>query len=197
LAAKDLEIRGAGNLLGSQQHGTMEAVGFDYFMELLDETIKELKGEKVEEQKSEINLRVDIRIPEDYLPQINLRLNLYKRVSSIESPEEVEKIRNEVRDRFGPLPGSVENLLRYGAIKHLAQKIRIRAIDRVGARLILKFSPSTVADLSGLTRVLKKRRGSLTPQGVLALPLAGQKDPAVLDETASVLKELYGYNTIS
>jgi len=197
LAAKDLEIRGAGNLLGSQQHGTMEAVGFDYFMELLDQTIKELKGEKVEDLKSEINLRVDIRIPEDYLPQINLRLNLYKRVSSVESPEEVGKIRGEVQDRFGPLPGSVENLLRYGAIKHLAQKIKIRAIDRVGSRLILKFHPSTLADLSGLTRVLKKYRGSLTPQGVLALPLAGQKDVAVLDETASVLKELYGYNRIN
>jgi len=197
LAAKDLEIRGAGNLLGSQQHGTMEAVGFDYFMELLDQTIKELKGEKVEDLKSEINLRVDIRIPEDYLPQINLRLNLYKRVSSIETPEEVEKIRGEVRDRFGPLPGSVENLLRYGAIKNLAQRIKIRAIDRVGSRLVLKFHPSTLADLNGLTRVLKKHRGSLTPQGILALPLAGQTDPAVLDETASILKELYGYNRIN
>jgi transcription-repair coupling factor (superfamily II helicase) len=197
LAAKDLEIRGAGNLLGSQQHGTMEAVGFDYFMELLDQTIKELKGERVEELKSEINLRVDIRIPEDYLPQINLRLNLYKRVSSIESPEEVDKIRGEVRDRFGPLPGSVENLMRYGAIKHLAQKIRVRAIDRVGSRLILKLSPSTRADLSGISRMLKRHRGSMTPQGVLTLALAGQTDLAVLDETASTLKELYGYNTIN
>jgi transcription-repair coupling factor (superfamily II helicase) len=68
LAAKDLEIRGAGNLLGSEQHGYMEAVGFDYFMELLNQTIQELKGEKEEEVKSEINLRVDIRIPEEYLP---------------------------------------------------------------------------------------------------------------------------------
>ncbi|MGB7296903.1 MAG: transcription-repair coupling factor, partial [Candidatus Aminicenantales bacterium] len=129
LAAKDLEIRGAGNLLGSEQHGTMEAVGFDYFMELLDQTIKELKGEKPEEIKSEINLRVDIRIPEDYLPQINLRLNLYKRVSSAETLGELDKIREEIRDRFGPPPGSVENLLRYGAIKYLAQKIKIRTID--------------------------------------------------------------------
>jgi transcription-repair coupling factor (superfamily II helicase) len=197
LAAKDLEIRGAGNLLGSQQHGTMEAVGFDYFMELLDQTIKELKGEKVEDLKSEINLRVDIRIPENYLPQINLRLSLYKRVSSIEDPEEVDKIRSEVRDRFGPLPGSVENLIRYGAIKHLAQKIRIRTIDRVGARLILKLSPSTQADLGRMSRMLKKHRGSLTPQGVLTLPLTGHTDLAVLDETGSVLKELYGYTTIN
>jgi transcription-repair coupling factor (superfamily II helicase) len=197
LAAKDLEIRGAGNLLGSEQHGYMEAVGFDYFMELLDQTIKELRGEKEEEIKSEINLRVDIRIPEEFLPQINLRLNLYKRVSSIESLAEIDRIREEVRDRYGPLPGSVESLLRYGAVKHLAQKIKIRAIDRLGSRLIIKFHPGSSADLSGLTRVLKKHRGSLTPQGVLTLPLAPVAEPAVLDETVAVLNELYGYNIMN
>jgi transcription-repair coupling factor (superfamily II helicase) len=197
LAAKDLEIRGAGNLLGSEQHGYMEAVGFDYFMELLDQTIKELKGEKEEEVKSAINLRVDIRIPEEYLPQINLRLNLYKRVSSVESLAEIDRIREEIRDRFGTLPGSVESLLRYGAVKHLAQKIKIKAIDRIGSRLILKFHPATLADLSGLTRVLKRQRGSLTPQGVLTLPLTRETEPAVLDETVSVLNELYGYNIMN
>jgi transcription-repair coupling factor (superfamily II helicase) len=194
LAAKDLEIRGAGNLLGSEQHGYMEAVGFDYFMELLDQTIKEFKGEKAEEVKSEINLRVDIRIPEEYLPQINLRLNLYKRVSSVESPAEIDKIRKEVRDRFGPLPQSVESLLCYGAIKNLAQKIRVNSIDRIGPRLIFRFHPAALADLSGLTRVLKSYRGSLTPQGVLTLALPTEAGPAVLDETVSVLNELYGYN---
>jgi transcription-repair coupling factor (superfamily II helicase) len=197
LAAKDLEIRGAGNLLGSQQHGYMEAVGFDYFMELLDQTIKELKGEKEEEIKSEINLRVDIRIPEEFLPQINLRLNLYKRVSSIESLAELDRIREEVRDRYGPLPGSVESLLRYGAVKHLAQKVKIKAIDSMGNRLIIKFHPASLADLSGLTRVLKKYRGSLTPQGVLTLPFGPAAGPAVLDETAAVLNELYGYNIMN
>ena len=197
LAAKDLEIRGAGNLLGSEQHGYMEAVGFDYFMELLDQTIKELKGEKAEEVKSEINLRVDIRIPEEYLPQINLRLNLYKRVSSVDDPAEIEQIREEVRDRFGPLPESVESLLCYGVIKNLAQKIKINAIDRIGSRLVFRFHPAALADLSGLTRVLKKYRGSLTPQGVLTLALPGETGPAVLDETVTVLNEFYGYNRMS
>jgi len=197
LAARDLEIRGAGNLLGSQQHGYLEAVGFDYFMELLDQTTKELKGEKVEEAKSEINLRVDIRIPEAYLPQINLRLNLYKRVSSIENLDEVDKIKEEVKDRFGPLPRSVGNLLHYGAIKHLAQKIRIKAIDKIGPRLIFKFSPSGLADLAGFAKLLKKRSGALTPQGVMTLPLCSDTDAAVMDETLSVLKELYSCNIMS
>ncbi len=197
LAAKDLEIRGAGNLLGSQQHGYLEAVGFDYFMELLEQTIKELKGEKMEEAKSEINLRVDIRIPEIYLPQINLRLNLYKRVSSIDSLDEVGQIKEEVKDRFGPLPRSVENLLQYGAVKHLAQKIKIKSIDRIGNRLVLKFSPAGLADLVGFTRFLKKRSGVLTPQGVLTLPLSSDTDAAVMAETLSVLKELYNCNIMN
>ncbi len=194
LAAKDLEIRGAGNLLGSQQHGYMEAVGFDYFMDLLDQTIKQLKGEKAEESKAEINLRVDIRIPEEYLPQINLRLNLYKRIASIENLAELEKIKEEVQDRFGPVPESVANLLSYGAVKHLANKIRIKAIDRIGGRLVFRFSPSALADVGALTRALKRYRGTLTPQGVLSLPLSGGEGSAAMGETLSVLKEFYGYN---
>jgi transcription-repair coupling factor (superfamily II helicase) len=197
LAARDLEIRGAGNLLGSEQHGYMAAVGFDYFMELLDQTIRELKGEKVEETKCEINLRVDIRIPEEYLPQINLRLNLYKRISSVENVEEIDKIREEVLDRYGPMPVSVENLLRYGAVKQLAQRIRISAIDRIGSRLVLKFSPASLADLGGLTRVIKKSGGSLTPQGVLSLPLRPGTETGLLDETVFVLKELSDCNIMS
>jgi len=197
LAAKDLEIRGAGNLLGSQQHGYLEAVGFDYFMELLEQTIKELKGEKMEEAKSEINLRVDIRIPESYLPQINLRLNLYKRVSSIESLDEVGRIKEEVKDRFGPLPRSVENLLQYGAVKHLAQKTKIKAIHRIGNRLVLKFSPAGLADLAKFTRFLKTRAAGLTPQGILTLPLSSDTDAAAMDETLSVLKELCNCNIMN
>jgi len=197
LAAKDLEIRGAGNFLGSQQHGYLEAVGFDYFMDLLDQTIKELKGERIEETKSEINLRVDIRIPESYLPQINLRLNLYKRVSSIESLDEVGRIKEEVKDRFGPLPRSVENLLQYGAVKHLAQEIRMRAIDRIGNRLVLKFSPAGLADLDRFTRFLETCAAELTPQGVLTVPLSSNADTVVMDETLSVLKELCNCNKMN
>ncbi|MGD9346851.1 MAG: transcription-repair coupling factor, partial [Candidatus Aminicenantes bacterium] len=125
LAAKDLEIRGAGNFLGAEQHGYMEAVGFNYYMKLLEKTISELKGEEQEETKSEINMKLDMRIPESYLPQINLRLNLYKRISSVQSLEELGRIEEEIKDRYGPLPPSVSNLLRYGSIKFLAQRIRI------------------------------------------------------------------------
>ena len=142
------------------------------------------------ETKSEINLRVDIRIPEDYLPQINLRLNLYKRISSVESLDEIEKIREEIGDRFGPLPLSIENLLRYGIIKYLAQKIGAQSIDRVRKKIILKYHPKTSADLTRLTDLLERCSGSITPQGVMSFPLSGDEDVKVIDETISILKEL-------
>jgi len=197
LAAKDLEIRGAGNFLGSQQHGYMEAVGFDYFMYLLEQTIKELKGEKEEEIKSEINLKIDIRIPEDYLPQINLRLNIYKRISSVESLDTVEKIREEMEDRFGPIPPSARNLLRYGVVKYLAQKLKIKAVDRVGKRIIFKFFPTTSAKLEQMTKLMKEYSGSVTPQGVMSLTLLEGGEAKIMDETLFVLKELSGYNIMN
>jgi len=197
LAAKDLEIRGAGNLLGAQQHGYLEAVGFDYFMHLLEQTIKEFKGEKIEEIKSKINLKVDIRIPEDYLPQINLRLNLYKRISSAESLEEIERIEKDIGDRFGPFGSPVRKLLQYGVIKFLAQKLKIKAMDRVGSRIIFKFFPATSAELKKMTRLIEKYSGSLSPQGVLSLSLPAADEAIVMDETIFVLKELYGCNIMN
>ncbi|MGB8953193.1 MAG: transcription-repair coupling factor [Candidatus Aminicenantales bacterium] len=192
LAAKDLEIRGGGNLFGARQHGCLEAVGFDYFIQLLEQTIRELKGEQVEEVKSEINLKMDIQIPEDYLPQVNLRLSLYKRISSAVNFTEIKAIEEEMNDRFGPLPRSVRNLLRYGVIKLLAQKLKVKALDRVENRIIFKFFPATSVHLTRMTRLLKTHGGTITPQGVLTLRVSMTSEEAFLDETIDILKELYG-----
>jgi transcription-repair coupling factor (superfamily II helicase) len=192
LAAKDLEIRGAGNLLGHRQSGSMDAVGYDYFMHLLDQAIRGLKGEPVEEIKTEINLKVDIRVPEEYLPQVNLRLNLYKRVSSVEDLPEIDRIRTEIRDRFGEAPASVENLFAYGAIKFLAGKLKIETLDRTGNRIVIKFYPSTGVELSRLPSLLKARSGSLSPEGVMSVAVGPSEEKPFLDETIRILKELYG-----
>jgi transcription-repair coupling factor (superfamily II helicase) len=192
LAAKDLEIRGAGNFLGSQQHGCMEAIGFDYYMHLLEQTVKEQKGEQTDEVKSEINLKVNIRIPDDYLPQTNLRLNLYKRISSVETIEDLDNIRKEIIDRFGPLSQPVENLVRYGIIKFLSQKMRIKTIDRVGQKIVFKFFPSTTIDLVRMTGLLEKHDGSITPQGVMTILLSSSDEAEIMIETISFLKELSG-----
>jgi transcription-repair coupling factor (superfamily II helicase) len=190
LAARDLEIRGAGNLLGHRQHGTMEAIGFEYYMQLLDQAIRGLKGEIVEEVNPEINLKVDIHVPEDYLPQVNLRLNLYKRLASVEDLKEIDRIREEIVDRFGPVPDPIENLLRYGALKYLATKLRLRSIDRTERRVVFKFRPETPVDWARVTPLLKKYWGSLSPEGVMSLALRGTTERALLDETIGVLMEL-------
>jgi len=190
LAAKDLEIRGAGNFLGARQHGYMEAVGFDYYMHLLDKTVKELKGEIEPEVKSEINLRLDIRIPEEYLPQVNLRLNLYKRISSIDSLDEIDKIREEVTDRYGPPPKEMRILFLYGMVKFLTRQNKIKTLDRIQDKLVFKFLPSFSVDLNRLSDLLGKYRGSLTPQGIMSMKLKSGSDEEFMNETITILKEL-------
>jgi transcription-repair coupling factor (superfamily II helicase) len=166
-------------------------------MHLLDQAIREQKGEVVEEVKTEINLKADIRVPEDYLPQVNLRLNLYKRLSSIEDLGEIDRIRGEIRDRFGDLPASVGNLMRYGAIKFLAVRLRIESLDRAGDRLVFKFEPTTGVDLARVPALLKKHHGSMTPLGVMALTLGAAADADFLEATIGILKELTGYTTMN
>ena len=190
LAAKDLEIRGSGSFLGDRQHGNMEAVGFDYYLSLLEKTILKMKGEAAPEVKSRLNLKLAVRIPETYLPQTNLRLNLYKRISSVDSLEELDSIAEEIRDRYGPLPDSVRSLLSYGSIKYLAGNLRIKDLDRVGSKLVFKFLPDSGADVGRLTQLVERYRGSITPQGVLSIDLGSSGEASFLDETIHILNEL-------
>ena len=105
VAALDLEIRGAGNLLGGEQSGQIEAVGFDMYMKLLEQTIKELKGEEIEDEISaNVNLRVDLRIDETYIPDMNQRLTIYRRMAGVRTEDELARLIEEVRDRYGPPP---------------------------------------------------------------------------------------------
>ena len=107
VAALDLEIRGAGNLLGGEQSGHIEAVGFDMYMKLLEDTIRELKGEELEDDvRAAVNLRVDLRIDEAYIPDVNQRLTVYRRVAAVRNEADLDRIMDEVRDRYGPPPDS-------------------------------------------------------------------------------------------
>ncbi|HWK08903.1 MAG TPA: transcription-repair coupling factor, partial [Vicinamibacterales bacterium] len=139
VAALDLEIRGAGNLLGGEQSGQIEAVGFDMYMKLLEQTIKELKGEEIEDEiRANVNLRVDLRIDESYIPDMNQRLTVYRRMAGVRSEEELRKVIEEARDRYGPPPASIENLAEYAFIRLLADRIGIESIDREGQLVVLK-----------------------------------------------------------
>jgi transcription-repair coupling factor (superfamily II helicase) len=121
IAALDLELRGAGNMLGRQQHGHIEAVGFDIYTQMLERAVSKLKGEAAApELRTTLSLGLDVRIPQDYVPSENLRLRTYKRISSIKTDEEKADVAKELEDRFGPLPASVVNLLEYAALNRFA-----------------------------------------------------------------------------
>ena len=115
VAALDLEIRGAGNLLGGEQSGHIEAVGFEMYMKLLEQTVRELKGEELEDDvRATVNLRVDLRIDDAYVPDMNQRLMLYRRMAAARSEDEIDRVLEEVARSLRPAADSVLNLADYG-----------------------------------------------------------------------------------
>jgi transcription-repair coupling factor (superfamily II helicase) len=180
VAALDLEIRGAGNLLGGEQSGQIEAIGFEMYTKLLEQTVRELKGEEIEDDvRATVNLGIDFRIDDEYVPDMNQRLMLYRRVAAARSFGELDKILEEVRDRYGPHPDSVLNLAEYGRIRIMADQLGIESIDRQGPAVVLRFrtpsqgQPRTAGpDPERLVRFLSLRRDVvLQPPASLKLEL--------------------------
>jgi transcription-repair coupling factor (superfamily II helicase) len=188
VAALDLEIRGAGNLLGGEQSGHIEAVGFDMYMKLLEQTIKELKGEEVEDDvRANVNLRVDLRIDDGYIPDMNQRLTVYRRMAAVRTEEELNRLVLEVRDRYGPPPESVLNLAEYAAIRLLSDQIGLESLDREGQLVVLKFRPDAKLDPAWLFRVVQQRDDvTLVPPATVRLDLSRGKSPKTPDRPAAV-----------
>jgi transcription-repair coupling factor (superfamily II helicase) len=176
IAALDLELRGAGNLLGGEQHGHINSVGFDTYVRLLDETVRELKGEEViPEIHSTLNLNLDIRIPPDYISDESQRLRAYRQIANAADAAACERVEKELEDRYGPVPDAVRSLIAYSALKTLAEQIGIEAIDRRHSLLSIKFHPGTRVDPAKLMNMVNKTPGAqFSPAGVLMLPLQGQ-----------------------
>jgi transcription-repair coupling factor (superfamily II helicase) len=187
VAALDLEIRGAGNLLGGEQSGHIEAVGFDMYMKLLEQTIKELKGEEIEDDvRAAVNLRVDLRVDEGYIPDVNQRLTVYRRMAAVRSEGELDRLIDEVRDRYGPAPASVLNLAEYASIRLLADRLRVESIDREGHTVVLKFRPDARLDPTWLLRVIQERRDVLLlPPATLKLDLKASDEKVVAARRAT------------
>ncbi|MBI2188619.1 MAG: transcription-repair coupling factor [Acidobacteria bacterium] len=173
VAALDLEIRGAGNLLGGEQSGHIDAVGFEMYMKLLEEAVRELKGEEVEEAvRATVNLRVDLKIDEGYISEMNQRLTVYRRVAASRSEKELQAVLDEARDRYGPAPDSVLNLAEYGRIRIMADRLGIDTIDREGRLVVIKFRPQANVDPMRLIKVVQAYPGAtLVPPASLKLDL--------------------------
>lgn len=140
LALKDLEIRGAGNLLGAEQSGHIYKVGFDMYMEMLEKSVSELKGETIKEDiEPQIRLRLSAFIPEDYIPDITLRLSIYRRISSVKNLDLLSELRDELIDRFGSMPEEVNNLMHVIEIKILARLLNISTVSDIDGRYRFSF----------------------------------------------------------
>jgi transcription-repair coupling factor (superfamily II helicase) len=193
IAALDLELRGAGNILGGEQHGHIGAVGFDMYIRLLEETVHELRGEAAPLQvHSTLNLGLDIRIPSEYISDEHQRLRAYKRIADASTNEAASEALGELEDRYGPAPAAVRSLLKFSALKGAAQKLGIEAIDRRGGAVNVKFHKEAHIDPKLLMSLVTRTEGAqFTPAGVLRLPLDGASDAEkVLDAVESQLKQL-------
>jgi transcription-repair coupling factor (superfamily II helicase) len=192
IAALDLELRGAGNMLGRQQHGHIEAIGFDMYVQMLERAVAKLKGEdSAPELRTTLSLGMDVRIPPEYIPSENLRLRTYKRISSVASEAEKQDVYKELQDRFGVLPKAVENLLEFAVLKSMCERLRIAAVERQGTKIALRFHPETTMDPSAVVQVVRSRKGiKLDPSGVLWMEV--QRGEVVTDALRQVLAGLSG-----
>ena len=175
IAALDLELRGAGNLLGAEQHGHINAIGFDLYTQLLERAIGELRGTAaVPAGRVTLNLGADIRIPPDYIEDERQRLRMYKRLASLgDAAAERRALAAELEERYGPLPRAVENLIAYAGLKALAERLLLEAVEQRQGVVRVRFHPETRVRPERLVEFVRRTPGArLEPGGALRFPVA-------------------------
>lgn len=206
IAALDLELRGAGNMLGGEQSGHIEAIGFEMYTTLLEEAVAKMKGEERQErQPVQLNLGISLRIDNDYIGEENQRLRMYKRIAGATTDADLADVRAELIDRYGTLPDSVLNLLSAAELRLTAERLCVSQIDRKRTQieiqkkkenvemLHVRFDPKSMIDPGELMKLVAryaKRGAQFSPQGVLRWPLTSAKSEDVLAETRSLLEQL-------
>ncbi len=193
LALKDLEIRGAGNLLGAQQSGHIEAVGFDMYMEMLESAVAELKGEKMAARAEPvIELKTRALVSEDYIENPDLRMSLYRKIASAKEVGSLEKILDELKDRFGPPPDDTRRLIEIMEIKVLAMKLFITRIENNSGMIRIIFAEDTPVMPEQIFSLQRARKGRIKflPEGGIELNLKGQPWIEIFSELRSAFDEL-------
>ncbi len=192
IAALDLELRGAGNLLGGEQSGHIEAIGFELYTQMLDRAVREMKGESsVDEVGTQLNLGLNIRIPFEYIPEENQRLRMYKRVAGVETESQLADVGAELEDRYGEPPAAVRNLLEYASLKLLAVRVGVTAIDRKRELMTIKFRENAAINPEKLARFVSSQRGAqFSPDGTLKFALKAAAAAEVLATLHQLLEGL-------
>ena len=195
LAALDLELRGAGNLLGGEQSGHLNAIGLDLYLKMLEEAVEDLKGNApAPEVRTSLNLGLDIKIPEAYISDESQRLRMYKRISSLSSESARADLEAELADRYGSPPPPVTTLLSYALVKTDAQELLVQSIERKGEEVFIRFHGQAPVDPAKLAHFMRRHREAvLRPDGSLRFRLA-VRDSRLLPELQSTLRELRASN---
>ncbi|WP_456432429.1 transcription-repair coupling factor [Thermosulfuriphilus sp.] len=189
LALSDLQIRGAGNLLGTSQSGHIAAVGYDLYLEILQRTVEELKGKAPEEDfEPEVNFRLPAFIPQNYITEVEQRLLIYRRLALCRDENRVSELEEELEDRYGPLPEEVRNLFRLQRLKLHLRRLKVKRLDRTDHQVVLSVDQETKIDPETVLYLAKRRKGvRLSPEGRLFVRLPGREP---FEETISILEEL-------
>jgi transcription-repair coupling factor (superfamily II helicase) len=189
IAALDLELRGSGNLLGGQQSGHINAVGFDLYCKMLERAVREIRGEQIEETPAvTIDLGVEVRIPDDFIADVGQRLRLYKRISNANTDREVAALEAEIADRFGAFGTEVRNLLGYARIRLRAMEIGVSAVEREGDQVAIRFSESTRLSPEKLLAFVEAHDGSSFRRGgVLVVPHGRLEGGELLEAVEAML----------
>jgi transcription-repair coupling factor (superfamily II helicase) len=193
IATHDMEIRGAGDMLGNRQSGTVTEIGFELYNQMLEETICRLRGEEMTERvEPEINLKVPAFIPEAYVKDTNQRLVIYKKLTQAECEEDVLDVQNEVSDRFGTYPLATAYLFETMKLRILLKRLLVRQIDFDGKSIVISFHPRTPAPPDLIIAMMKNepRRYQFTPDYKLVCTLKGTSFEDILQMSKSVLQRL-------
>ncbi len=185
IAHYDLELRGAGNLLGEDQSGHVNIVGYDLYMELLQQAVAEVQGKKVNAfLDPEINIALPALIPSDYIPDIRIRLSFYKALSTIESPEEIDHIEEEMRDQYGAIPDAVLNLFMMMLVKKICKDKGIKEVGSGPKNLSLKFDTSTTMSIDRILALTRQenKKYKLLPDDRLLIRMNEITWPRIYDE---------------
>lgn len=194
LALHDLEIRGAGNLLGREQSGHIAAVGFELYTQMMEKAVRELKGEALEpEVEPEIRLGVPAYFPQDYIPDANQRLLFYKRLASLDDLAELEGLKEEIKDRYGPFSPEVESLFLVMYLRRVLKNYLVEQISYHDGRLSLLFNPQSPVNVVRLLESLgtDKDRYRLSPQGRLSFIPRSQAWEEMIPEVIDFLRALH------
>ncbi|MEE9145425.1 MAG: transcription-repair coupling factor, partial [Candidatus Binatia bacterium] len=194
LALHDLEIRGAGNLLGQQQSGQITAVGFELYTEMMKKAVMELQGEAIKpEVEPEIRLGIPAHIPKDYIPDTNQRLLFYKRLASLGDIEELEGLKEELKDRYGPFFPEVENLFLVMYLRRVLKDYLVEQISYNDGKVSLLFHPQSPVDTDRLLDLIKKDTGlyRFSPEGRLSFTPRSQDWEEIIPEVIQFLQAIH------